>query len=188
MSAAKPISARALYKHKGRGHSPKISILRERNAVPKGEAFARRQENRQQSPSALAASSLCRPSTSTKRAPSARTRIGVCCPFSRMLAAMSFTRFCDYAKRGRGNPWNITAGLSQNRRGIGHRPREITGSNDRETPQRLLPAGWLFWLCVNGFDAEDLWPTAKSGSIGFVADGQEANAQIRRVSEAHLIE
>jgi hypothetical protein len=28
-----------IYKHKGRGHSPEISIKRDRNAVPKGEPF-----------------------------------------------------------------------------------------------------------------------------------------------------
>src|SRR6516225_4590566 len=45
------------------------------------------------SPSALAASSRCRPSTSTNRAPSARTRIGACWPLSSMLVAISSTRF-----------------------------------------------------------------------------------------------
>ena len=43
------------------------------------------------SPSALAASSRCRPSTSTKRVPSALTRIGAFRPLSRMLAAISST-------------------------------------------------------------------------------------------------
>jgi hypothetical protein len=39
MSEAEDISAAKLYKFKGRGHSPKISILRKRNAVPKGEQW-----------------------------------------------------------------------------------------------------------------------------------------------------
>jgi hypothetical protein len=39
MSEAGHISNARLYKRKGRGHSPEISILRERNAVPKGEQF-----------------------------------------------------------------------------------------------------------------------------------------------------
>jgi hypothetical protein len=39
MTEAEPISNAKLYKLRGRGHSPQISILRERNAVPKGEAF-----------------------------------------------------------------------------------------------------------------------------------------------------
>jgi hypothetical protein len=51
------------------------------------------------SPSALAASSRCRPSTSTKRAPSALTSIGAYRPLSRMLAAISFTRFCSRVAR-----------------------------------------------------------------------------------------
>ena len=32
-------SNKQIYKHKGRGHSPEISIRRERNKVPIGEAF-----------------------------------------------------------------------------------------------------------------------------------------------------
>jgi hypothetical protein len=39
MSEAQPISNAQLYKKKGRGHTPQISILRSRNAVPKGESF-----------------------------------------------------------------------------------------------------------------------------------------------------
>ena len=35
----------------------------------------------------------CRRSTSTKRAPSARTRIGVCWPSESMLCAIASTRF-----------------------------------------------------------------------------------------------
>jgi hypothetical protein len=34
------ISNNKLYKHKGRGHSPQISILRNRNKVPAGEPFS----------------------------------------------------------------------------------------------------------------------------------------------------
>jgi hypothetical protein len=39
MSNVEDISASRLYKRRGRGHSPKISILRSRNAVPKDEPF-----------------------------------------------------------------------------------------------------------------------------------------------------
>jgi hypothetical protein len=39
MSEAEHISNARLYKRKGRGHTPKISILRTRNAVPKGQSF-----------------------------------------------------------------------------------------------------------------------------------------------------
>ena len=53
------------------------------------------------SPSALAASSRCRPSTSTKRAPSTLTRIGNCRPLSRMLAAISSTRSSDHSDRAK---------------------------------------------------------------------------------------
>ena len=47
------------------------------------------------SPSALAASSRCKPSTSTKRAPSTLTRIGDCRPLSRMLVAISSTHLFE---------------------------------------------------------------------------------------------
>src|SRR5665647_2164090 len=61
------------------------------------------------SPSALAASSRCRPSISTKRSPSARTLIGTCWPSLSMLAARVDEIAASMLKDGQQVPIKVRA-------------------------------------------------------------------------------